>query len=653
MKTVTIALIQSKVSENIRSNVAKTILMIEKAANKGARIIALQELFQTPYFPQWKKKNKDDYAETLKGFTVSEMKKTAKRLGVTIVVPIYEKKGGKYFNTTVVIDKKGKSLGKYHKTHIPHDPGFYEKEYFEHGDTGYKIFEAEGVKFAALICYDQWFPESARMARLNGAQIIFYPTAIGDIADYDEEGDWHDAWETVQRGHAISNSVYVAAVNRVGREGNIIFWGQSFVSDPFGKIIKRASETRQEILVIKLDLEQNELYAEGWGFLRNRRPDTYEKITSRKMAKKSKKLQDVSHFKEMKKLWAKNNSFTMKNRNNPYYKMPSEWEPHSAIWLAWPYDTETFPDRVGKVEAVFAEIISAVQMSEEVELLVLNEEMKARASDFINRAGADALKINFHITDYADVWLRDTGPIFVKDSAGKIVITKWIFNAWGNKFPELLKDGDIPEKISEWENLPIVRPGVVIEGGAIEVNGQGVCLTTEQCLLNKNRHPGQTKADIEKFLEHYLGIRRTVWLKEGLVNDHTDGHIDELARFVSPNKIVCAYEEDENDENYPILQENYKILSEATDINGEPFEVIKLPMPHMRYDDGSKAPVSYTNFYIGNTVVLAATFNDKNDTAALKILEGCFPERRVVGIDCSDIICGGGAVHCITQQEPK
>jgi len=343
----------------------------------------------------------------------------------------------------------------------------------------------------------------------------------------------------------------------------------------------------------------------------------------------------------------------MKNPYDQNYILPAEWEPHSAIWLAWPYDAETFPNRVEKAEAVFAEIINAVHGSEQVELLVLDEEMKARASDFINCAGADPLKINFHIIDYADVWLRDTGPIFVKDGTGKIVITKWIFNAWGNKFPELLKDGDIPEKISEWKNLPIVKPRVVIEGGAIDVNGQGVCLTTEQCLLNENRNPGQTKEDIEKFLEHYLDIRKTLWLKEGLVNDHTDGHIDELARFVAPDKIVCAYEEDKQDENCRILQENYKMLSEATDINGESFEVVKLPMPHMRYDDGSKAPVSYTNFYIGNSVVLAATFNDKNDTAALKILKGCFPGRRVVGVDCSDIIYGGGAVHCITQQEPK
>jgi agmatine deiminase len=305
MKSVTIALIQSRVSTDVKSNVAKTVKMVEEASKKGARIIALQELFQTPYFPQWEKENRDDYAETSGGFTVGEIRKTAKRLGVTIIVPFYEKKGGKYFNSAVVIDRNGKSLGKYHKVHIPHDPGFYEKKYFEMGESGYKIFKADGVKFAVLICYDQWFPEAARMARLKGAEIIFYPTAIGNIIDYDEEGDWHDAWETVQRGHAISNSVYVAAVNRVGREGNIKFFGKSFISDPFGKVLKRASATREEIVLAKLDLDRNAFYAEGWGFLRNRRPDTYESLTSSKLVNKSKKLQDVSHYKGMKKALGK------------------------------------------------------------------------------------------------------------------------------------------------------------------------------------------------------------------------------------------------------------------------------------------------------------------------------------------------------------
>lgn len=300
-KKITIGLIQSEVSSDIKSNVQKTVAMIAEAAKKGAKIIAMQELFQTPYFPQWEKQRKDDFAESLNGFTVSEMKKAAKKHKVTLIVPIYEKKNGKYLNTAIIITKEGKIAGQYHKIHIPHDPGFYEKEYFEHGQEGYKIFTAEGIKFAVLICYDQWFPEAAREARLAGAQIIFYPTAIGHIVNYNAEGDWHDAWETIQRSHAIANSVYVAAINRTGREGKMQFWGQSFVSDPFGKILKRAAPNKEEIVVQELDLERNEFYSEGWGFLRNRRPDTYKNLVQEKLTKKSTKLQNVAHYKNMKK----------------------------------------------------------------------------------------------------------------------------------------------------------------------------------------------------------------------------------------------------------------------------------------------------------------------------------------------------------------
>jgi len=337
----------------------------------------------------------------------------------------------------------------------------------------------------------------------------------------------------------------------------------------------------------------------------------------------------------------------------PSYRMPAEWEPHSAVWLAWPYDEITFPDRVEKAESAFVKILGALHKSEDAELLVLDEEMKKKAHDMLSEAGADMTRINFHVTDYADVWMRDTGPIFVKDVSGKTVITKWVFNSWGNKFPELLKDAAIPGKIGEWKDISVEEPQIIIEGGAIDVDGEGMCLTTEQCLLNGNRNPGSSKAEIEKYMEQYLGVRKTVWLKEGLVNDHTDGHIDELARFAAPGRIVCAYEDDPEDENFGILSDNYKTLTGAADLDGRPFEIIRLPMPHVRYDDGQKAPVSYTNFYIGNTVVLVPTFNDENDGKALGILSDCFPGREVVGIDCSDIIYGGGAVHCMTQQQPE
>lgn len=335
--------------------------------------------------------------------------------------------------------------------------------------------------------------------------------------------------------------------------------------------------------------------------------------------------------------------------------MPAEWENHSATWLAWPFDETTFPDRIPQAEAVFVEMITALHASETVKLLVLNDAMRIRVAALLKKSGVDSKKIDFQVTKFADVWTRDYGPIVLRNNDGKRKgWVKWAYNAYGKAddpyFAPVLIDNDVFDHIS----LPGQKfePGIVLEGGAIEVNGRGVCLTTEQCLLNPNRNPNLSKRDMEKYLADYLGVTKTIWLKEGLVNDHTDGYIDEIARFVGPNRIVCAYEDDEADENFAILCDNYRVLKNATDGKGKPFEIIKLPMPHMQYDDRTKAPVSYCNFYIANKVVLAATFNDTNDAKALEILKSLFPNRKVVGIDCSEIIYGGGAIHCMTQQQP-
>lgn len=301
-KFVTIGLVQNKVTSNLPANLQRAEKLIQQAAKKGAQVICLQELFNIPYIPQKQGASKRAYATPTNGTVTKHMSELAKQLGVVIILPYYEiAKNGKYYNTAAVFNESGKLLGQYHKVHIPHDPGFYEKDYFEHGQDGYKIFKTKLGTFAVLICYDQWFPEAAREARLMGAEIIFYPTALGNIIGYKPEGDWHDAWETSMRGHAIANSLYVAAVNRVGTEGRMKFFGQSFVSDPFGKVLKRASASHDEILVQKIDLEQNKFFAEGWGFLRNRRPDTYKLMTTNKLTKKSKKLQNVAHYKDEKK----------------------------------------------------------------------------------------------------------------------------------------------------------------------------------------------------------------------------------------------------------------------------------------------------------------------------------------------------------------
>ena len=287
-KFVTVAGIQSAVSVDLKENLINTAKMVEEAIQKGAEIICLQELYRTPYFPQYKKVRKDDYTETIPGESTEIFSAIAKKYKVVIIVPIYERdKKGEYHNSAVVINVDGKLLPTYRKVHIPQDPLFYEKNYFKESDNGYKIYKTKYGTFAVLICYDQWFPEAARSVKMLGADIIFYPTAIGNIVDVGEhEGDWHDAWETIMRSHAIANSLHVVAVNRTGVEDKLKFWGQSFVCDAFGKILERGSKDNDEVVISKIDLSANKIIEEEWGFMRNRRTDTYGTLAKKKNGSK-------------------------------------------------------------------------------------------------------------------------------------------------------------------------------------------------------------------------------------------------------------------------------------------------------------------------------------------------------------------------------
>jgi agmatine deiminase len=248
--------------------------------------------------------------------------------------------------------------------------------------------------------------------------------------------------------------------------------------------------------------------------------------------------------------------------------------------------------------------------------------------------------------------MRDIGPIFVRKAGGKLVITDWIFNAWGNKYKPYDRDDVVPRHVGKLLGMRVVEPGIVMEGGSIDVNGNGLLLTTEQCLLNKNRNPKLNRAQIEEYLNKYLGAKKVLWLKEGIVGDDTDGHIDDIARFVSADTVVCAVETNKADENYGILQECYNDLKKMTDQDGKPLKVIVLPMPDPVIYKGERLPASYANFYIGNSVVIVPTFNCDKDEEARRVLQKCFPGRKVVSIDCRDLIWGLGTLHCSTQQQP-
>jgi agmatine deiminase len=630
--TVRVALIQTAVSTDLEANLKKTIRRIREAARKGSRVICLQELFRTRYFPHDEKVDAAHFAEPVPGESTDALSSLAKELSIVIIVPIFEAASdGRYFNTAVVIDADGTILGIYRKLHIPHDPFFYEKSYFEEGDLGYKVFQTRYARLAVLICYDQWFPEAARAASLSGAEIVFYPTAIGYLRnDPLPYTDWLNAWITIQRGHAIANAVHVAAVNRVGTEGEVTFWGNSFVCNAFGKFLKKAG-TKEQILIADLDISQNARIREGWRFTKNRRPDTYASLTEPVRP-------------------------DLPARDG--YRMPAEWEKHDAMWLAWPEDRITFPKGMERVRKRFVEIIAQLVPGEEVHLAVRSPETRSRVRDLMKKAGLDASRVRFHVWDYADVWFRDYGPTFVVNrELGKIAIVQWRFNAWGGKYPSLLKDGNVPYFMSERLGISLFMPGIILEGGAVDVNGRGSLLTTEQCLLNPNRNNGLLRHEMERYLADFLGARNVIWLKSGLTGDHTDGHIDNVARFVDPNTVVCAFEEDTDDENHAALRQNYETLMKSVDQNGQPLRVVKMPMPPavQAHVDGKKQRLaaSYTNFLIGNRVVLVPAFGHPNDEKSQAILRELFPERAVVGIDCTEIIYGGGTLHCISQQQPS
>ena len=275
-----IGLVQAKVSDNLNKNLSETARFVSQAAGKGASIVCLQELFAAKYFCQKEKKGVFGLAETVPGKISNFLSKTAKENKVALVGgSLFEKDGNKYYNTSLIFDKKGKLLSKYRKIHIPYDPKYYEQYYFSSGNLGYAQAYVDGVRIAPLICYDQWYPEAARINALKGAQIIFYPTAIGWTADMKRlEPFSAQRWENAMCGHASMNGVYVAAVNRVGKEDDIDFWGGSFISDPFGEVIARASSTKEEVLVAEIDLDRITSSQEGWGFLKNRRPMSYREL---------------------------------------------------------------------------------------------------------------------------------------------------------------------------------------------------------------------------------------------------------------------------------------------------------------------------------------------------------------------------------------
>jgi agmatine deiminase len=329
------------------------------------------------------------------------------------------------------------------------------------------------------------------------------------------------------------------------------------------------------------------------------------------------------------------------------YRMPAEWEPHEATWIAWPHNRADWPGRFAPIPWVYAEIVRKLSRVEKVRILVEDGAAEARARGVLRKADASMEAVEFFPCPTNRVWTRDYGPIFVKDRRGALALTGWRFNAWA-KYDDWQKDAAVPATLAERLGLPLVRPDMVLEGGSIDANGAGLLLTTEECLLSpvQARNPGMRRREIERHFRDYLGIARVIWLKQGIAGDDTHGHVDDLARFVSADTVVVASEPDRSDANYQPLRENHALLRAAG------LKVVKLPMPRPLVFAGQRLPASYANFYIANRLVLAPTFNDANDRVALAKLARLFPDREVVGIGATELIWGLGALHCMTQQQP-
>lgn len=358
------------------------------------------------------------------------------------------------------------------------------------------------------------------------------------------------------------------------------------------------------------------------------------------------------------------------------YRMPAEWERHAATWIGWPQNRSDWPGKFAPIPWVYADIVRHLARVEDVNIILRNAAAKAQAQDVLRRSHADLKHVKFHIWPTNRGWTRDSGPIFLvrESEPDRVAAVNWRFNAWA-KYSNWKHDNQLPDRIAKNLKLkqftPLIlrtgkaerkgkagRPGrpyhVVLEGGSIDVNGQGLMLTTEECLLSKvqQRNPGLSQKDLEQIFADYLGVEKVIWLDRGIVGDDTHGHVDDISRFVAPDTVLTVVERNRGDANYEPLQENLRRLRAATDVQGRKLQVVELPLPRPVVFQKQRLPASYANFYIANDLVLVPTFNDPADRTALNIIAGVLPRHEVVGIHCGEFIWGLGAIHCATQQQP-
>ena len=336
------------------------------------------------------------------------------------------------------------------------------------------------------------------------------------------------------------------------------------------------------------------------------------------------------------------------------YYFPAEFHRHAATWLSWPHKEASWPGKIHTIYPYYSQFINELVKGEDVCINVRDEAMKAFAVNCLEQAGVNMSRVRFFFHPTNDAWCRDHGPAFLinPQAAQKKVIVDWNYNAWGNKYPPFDLDDVIPTLVGKELKLPVYHPGIIMEGGSVDFNGKGTVITSTCCLLNDNRNPHLSQQEIETYLVNYYGVDQVLWVKEGIIGDDTDGHIDDTVRFVNEDTVITVIEENKQDENYTLLQENLADLKKMRLLNGKQMNIVELPMPEEVIYQDQRLPASYANFYIANAAVIVPTFRCSRDEKALQIIQGCFPDRRVVGIDSTEIIWGLGSFHCLSQQEP-
>ncbi|GAB2823168.1 agmatine deiminase family protein [Ferruginibacter profundus] len=337
------------------------------------------------------------------------------------------------------------------------------------------------------------------------------------------------------------------------------------------------------------------------------------------------------------------------------YYFPAEFAPQAATWLSWPHKEASWPGKINTIYPFYSQFVKELTLGQKVCINVNDEAMKNFAMGHLQNAGVDLAKVEFFYHPTNDAWCRDHGPAFLINpnaAEHKKVIVDWDYNAWGNKYPPYDLDDVIPTLIGKHYNIPVFYPKIVMEGGSVEFNGKGTIMTSTACLLNPNRNPHLNQGQIEKYLCDYYGAEQILWVNDGIVGDDTDGHIDDTVRFTNEDTVLTVVEENKQDENYQLLQDNLQQLKQMRLLNGRQLNIVELPMPDEVIYDEQRLPASYANFYIANHAVIVPIFNCAKDDKALQIIQSCFPDRKVVGIDSTEIIWGLGSFHCMSQQEP-